>query len=103
MFEFMAGAAIVKEVATTLVKALEDPDTYKRLEGLRLFVSRVTGREIEKAAFIDLFETATQGDAYTGKWEPINPDRPQDGKRLRVEKGWIFDIGRGNALLVRDP
>ena len=98
----MIQAAAIAEAVGLVTKVLHDtvesPDTYKRLDGLRAFVSKVTGKEVDKAGFLALLEQATQGDPYTGEWEQINDDT----RRLRVEGGWIFDIGRGNPIHVRD-
>jgi hypothetical protein len=105
MMQFAAGAAAVKELAGLLGDVIEDPDTYKRIEGLRTFISKIVGHEIDKNGFLALLEQTTQGDPYTGKWENINDDAPEGepaGRRLRVEDGYIYDIGRGNAIFVRD-
>jgi len=108
--QFAMGASAIKELAGLLVSALEDPDTYKRIEGLRVMLSKIVGHEIDKAGFVELLEQVTQGDAYTGKWELLDKHDPQycDGghrdhtRRLRVDGAWIYDIGRGNGLVVHD-
>ena len=104
--QFAAGAGTAKELVGLLVGALEDPDTYKRIEGLRTFLCGVTGKEIDQAGFITLLKGVTQGKPYTGQWEVLDPDAGGidyiHAKRLRVEGGWIYDCGRGNPLFVRD-
>lgn len=111
MIQFAAAAAIapaIKELGSLLVHTIEDPNNYKRLEGLRVFLSRVTGKEIDQNAFVALLELTTQGEPYTGKWERIGPKPPDDGRedgrgrRLRVDGGYIYDIGRGNPVFVPD-
>ena len=99
MIQFAVGAGVVKELAGILSNAVEDPNSYKRVEGLRAFLCKVTGKEIDKSAFLELLETTTQGDPYTGLWEDLPTGNT---RRLRVEGGWIFDIGRGHPLLVLD-
>ena len=101
MIPFAAAAAIgpaIAQMAKVLTGAVEDGDNYKRLDALRGFIEKVTGKTIPKAAFLDLLEVATQGDPYTGEWEQVGTET----RRLRVEGGWIFDIGRGNPIFVKD-
>lgn len=105
MIQFATGVGIAKELAGLLVCVVEDPDTYKKIEGLRVMLSKLTGHEIDKAGLIALLEGVTQGEAYTGKWEDCDPDNFEDhphAKRLRVAGGWIYDCGRGNPLFVAD-
>jgi len=111
MIQFAAAASIasaIREFASVITSAVEDPNNYKRLEALRTFVSKVTGKEIDKGAFITLLETTVVGEPYTGKWEVVEEHIPTAGgdipgtRRLRVEGGWIYDCGRGNPLLVKD-
>jgi len=102
MIQFAAVASIapaVKELVSLLTGAVEDPNNYKRLEGLRTFVSKVTGKEIDKGAFIELLEATVVGDPYTGEWETLSDATT---RRLRVEGGYIYDCGRGNPLFVKD-
>lgn len=103
MIEFAAlGAGAIKDLLGLLKGAIEDPDTYKRLDGLRQLLCEITGREIDKNGFVALLEGVTQGECYTGQWEPLNDDEHDSSRRLRVQGGWIFDIGRGNGILVQD-
>lgn len=105
--QFAAGAALVKELAGVLGNVVEDPDTYKKIEGLRVFIEKVTGKKINQNAFVALLESTTQGEPYTGKWESIGDSGTVRGqareRRLRVGSGFIYDIGRGNAVFVPDP
>lgn len=96
------GASAVKELIGLLGNAIEDPDTYKKLEGFRQLLCKVTGKEIDKNGFVALLEGVTQGEAYTGKWEICDPGGDDPARRMRVEGGYIFDIGRGNPILVED-
>ena len=91
----------MKELVGILVSAVEDPDTYKRIEGLRAFLSKLTGKEIDKAGLVALLEATTQGEPYTGEWEQSEHDPTT--RRLRVDGGYVYDIGRGNPIFVRDP
>ena len=103
--QFAAGAGIAKELVGLLADVIEDPDTYKKIEGFRAMLSTLTGREIDKAGFIALLEGVTQGEPYTGKWEDCDPNNFEDhphARRLRVAGGWIYDCGRGNPLFVPD-
>jgi len=102
MIQFAAAAQLAPlagELVKALAGAVEDPNNYKRLDALRAFVSKVTGKEINKAAFLTFMEETTQGEAYTGVWEQIGEDGT---RRLRVEGGWIFDVGHGNPIHVAD-
>ena len=105
MIPIAAAATIapaIAQMAKILTGAIEDGDNYKRLDAVRGFVEKVTGKEIPKGAFIAFLEEATQGEPYTGKWVLLDPEFPEAGQRLRVEAGWIYDIGRGNPLFVKD-
>jgi len=103
MMQFAIGASLAKELVGLMGSLIESPDTYKRLDGLRSIVEKVTGKAIDKAKFLEFLEVATQGEAYTGKWEKLPLDDDRDtGWRLRVEDGYIYDIGRGNPIFVRD-
>jgi hypothetical protein len=89
---------VLPELIKALTNVVEDPDTYKKLEGVRQILSKLTGKEIDENGLVKLLEGVTQGDPYTGEWEEIGGET----RRLRVEGGWIYDIGRGNAVVVRD-
>lgn len=100
------GASALKELIGLLGNAIEDPETYQKIEGLRQFICKVTGKEIDKNGFVALLEGVTQGEPYTGKWENINDDAtPYDpaGRRLRVQGGYIYQVEPGtNPILVED-
>jgi hypothetical protein len=89
---------LLPELIEKLKAVVEDPDTYARLEGMRVILEKVTGKEIPKNALVELLEEATQEEAYSGKWEQVD----ETTRRLRVDGAWIYDIGRGNGLVVRD-
>lgn len=95
------GASAVKELIGLLGNAIEDPDTYKKLEGFRQLLCKVTGKEIDKNGFVALLEGVTQGEPYTGKWENI--DDEDGARRLRVQGGYIYQVEAGtNPILVED-
>ena len=95
----MLEAAMIMTAAKKLVGVVEDPDTYKRLDGIRQFVCKVTGKEIDKAAFLELLETTTQGESYTGVWETLDGG----SRRMRFEGGWVFQAQEGtNPIFVPD-
>ena len=102
MMQIALGASVAKELLGLLGSVIESPDTYKRLDGLRSIVGKVTGKEIDKGAFLAMLEMSTQGEPYTGKWEAIDPDTVGSGSRLRVEGGYIYDRNRGNPIFVAD-
>jgi len=108
MMQFAIGASLAKELVGILGSVIESPDTYKRLDGLRSLIEKVTGKTIDKAGFLAFMEETTQGEAYTGQWETIAPVGSrlevdeEAGRRLRVDGAWIYDIGRGNGLVVHD-
>jgi hypothetical protein len=89
---------ILPELIKILTNIVEDPDTYERLEGIRQIISKLTGKEIDKNGLVDLLEGITQGEPYTGKWEELDGGT----RRLRIGKGWIYDIGRGDPVVVYD-
>ena len=102
MFADIAVSAIPKLIGA-FKDLLEDPDTYKKAESLRKLFEQLTGREIDQSAFLAFLEEATQGEPYSGKWEPIDPDDPENsGRRLRVNGGYYYDIGRGNLAFNKD-
>ncbi len=95
----LATLEAAKSFFDVFANAIEDPDTYKRIEAVRQFVSQVTGVEIDKGAFITLLETTTQGESYTGDWEQIDDDT----RRLRVANGYIYDsVSAHNIIFVAD-
>ena len=98
MIPISLAGALAKELIGLLGSVIESPDTYKRIDGLRQIVEKVTGKQIDQAGFLTFLEETTQGAAYTGEWEQINDST----RRLRVEGGYIFDIGRANPIFVRD-
>lgn len=106
MIQFAAiGVSALKELAEVLGDAIEDPDTYKKIEGLRQFLGKLTGKEIDKNGLVALLEETTQGEPYTGQWEYLGKNSAHencDTRRLRVAGAWIYDIGRGNPILVHD-
>jgi hypothetical protein len=103
MMQFAAGAAAVKELASVLADVVEDPDTYKKLDALRQFIEKVTGKEIEPNAFVALLETTTQGEPYTGKWEHIDCSSVRgDSRRLRVAGGYLYHVVGSNPVFVPD-
>ena len=94
--------AIAMSMLPELIKIVEsvvkDPDTYKKLEAIRQFLCKVTGKEIPTNAVAEFLEVATQGEPFTGEWEPLQTS----GHRMRVAGGYLYDIGRGNAVFVAD-
>lgn len=100
MMQFAAGATALKELIGILTDVIEDPNTYAKIDGLRQIISKVVGKEVDKNGLIALLEETTQGEAYTGKWEPIGGD---GARRLRVAQGYIYHVAAGtNPILVRD-
>jgi hypothetical protein len=98
MMQFAASAAAVKELASILADVVEDPDTYKKLEALRTFIEKVTGKQIDQSAFVALLETTTQGEPYTGEWERIN----EWSSRLRVANGHLYYVDKQRPVFVPD-
>ena len=96
------GASVVKELVGALGDAVEDPGTYKKIEAIRSFLSELTGKEIDQNGLVALLESSTQGQPFTGKWEWLDEDRHAAGQRLRVDGGWIYDLGRGNCIPIMD-
>ena len=94
-----AAAGAIKELVGVLTSAIEDPDTYKKLEALRTFLEQVTGKEIDKGAFLTLLETTTQGESYSGGWE----EGEEGIRRFRVDGGYIYHVdGCTNMVHVKD-
>ena len=96
---FAVGASALKELVGILADLIEDPDTYKKIEGVRQLLCKLTGKEIDKNALVALLEETTQGEPYTGEWEDI------DGvsRRLRVAGGYIYEVGSSsNPIFVPD-
>ena len=114
MFQVAVGVSALKELVGIVTDLVESKETYDRLEGLRTLLCKLTGKDVPKAGLIALLEEATQGEAYSGVWERVGPkptptgNEEQDavddcrGRRLRVDGGWIYDIGRGNGIFVPD-
>jgi hypothetical protein len=100
MLQLVAGA--VPEVIKLIKDAATNPETYEALEALRQMIEKLTGREIDKNGFVALMEGVTQGEPYTGRWEEIDPDDHESGRRLRVNGGYFYDIGRGNLAFNPD-
>ena len=95
------AAAMIPEVVKMLRDLIADPDTYRKIEGVRLLLEKLTGNEIDKNGLVTLLEGVTQGEPYTGKWELIE-DGTGTCRRLRVDGGWLYDIGRGNGVFIQD-
>jgi hypothetical protein len=92
------AASMVPELLKLFKEVLEDPDTYKKIEGLRQVLEKLTGQEIDKNGLVELLEGVTQGAPFTGEWEGAQPGV----RRVRVDGGYIYDIGRGNGVFVSD-
>jgi hypothetical protein len=101
MIPVAIGASLAKELVGLVGSLIESPDTYKRLDGLRQIVEKVTGKEIDSLKFLTFLEVATQGEPITGKWEQCSAEA-EFPRRLRVDKAWIYDIGRGNPVVIDD-
>ena len=106
MIQFASVAAILPELVGILSDVVNSPETYEKLEGIRQLLCNLTGKEIDKAGLVALLEEVTQGEAYTGKWEVCDPNEGGVDyvftRRLRVAGGWIYDVGRGDPILVHD-
>lgn len=101
--QFALGASAIKEAVGLLADVVEDPDTYKRIDGLRSFIAKVTGVEIDQNGFVALLEGVTQGEVYTGKWEVLDEESGARRMRWRDNPGWIFQAGHGtNPIFVSD-
>jgi hypothetical protein len=95
------AASLLPELLKAFKDVLEDPETYKKIEGLRQILEKLTGKEIDQNDLVGLLEGVTQGAPFTGEWEePTSDDATV--RRVRVDGGWIYDIGRGNGILVAD-
>lgn len=77
---------------------VEDPDTYKKIEGARQILEKLTGKKIDRIGLVALVEGVTQGAPYTGKWEEIS----EESWRLRTDNGWIYHVQGSNLLFVPD-
>jgi len=93
------AAAMIPELVKLFKSVVEDPETYKKIEGLRQILEKLTGKEIDKNGFVTLLEGVTQGEPFTGKWKVLDDG---ETRRMRVDDGYIYDIGRGNSIFVRD-
>jgi len=99
MIQFAAaGAGVLKELVGLVGDILEDPDTYKKVEGLRQFLCKITGKEIDQNGLVALLELSTQGEPYTGKWEVID----NDSCRLRVAGGYLYSVNETRPVFVSD-
>lgn len=97
---FATGVAL-KELIGILADVVEDPDTYKKIEGVRKLLCELTGKEIDSNGLIALLEETTQGEAYTGEWEKMAID--DEARRLRVAGGYIYEVrSTSNAIFVSD-
>ncbi len=85
---FIAGASALKELIGILADVVQDPETYKKIEGVRQLLCKLTGKEIDKNALVALLEETTQGEPYTGDWEDIDGG----SRRLRVAGGYIYEV-----------
>lgn len=101
MIQFALGASAIKEAGGLLSIIVDSPETYKKIEGLRQFIEKVTGKSIDKNGLVALLEENVCGEPFTGEWE-LFPSDPHS-RRLRVDGGFIYDIGHGNPIHVPDP
>lgn len=101
MIQFAAlGAGAAKELLGLLKDVIDDPDTYKKLDGLRQLIEKITGKKIEKAGLVALLEENVCGEPFTGEWQGL----AGDAKRMRFEGGWVVQVEPGtNPLWVPDP
>lgn len=97
MIQFAAvGMEVVKGLVGAFGEAVEDPDTYKKIEAIRSFLSELTGKEIDQNGLVALLEATTQGQPYTGKWEYLDKSATgtaHSSRRLRVAGGWLYQAG----------
>lgn len=100
MIQFALGASAIKEAGGLLSIIVDSPETYKKIEGLRQFIEKVTGKSIDKNGLVALLEENVCGEPFTGKWETFGGET---ARRLRVDGGFIYDIGHGNPIHVPDP
>ena len=105
MIQFAAGAGALKELVGLLGDVIEDPDTYKKIEGLRLMLCKLTGVDVDKNGLVALLEESTQGEAYTGKWEQVTHEDDLCGApkafRLRVPRGYMISLRVGESAWTR--
>ncbi len=94
------AVTMIPELIKKFKELLEDPDTYARMDALRQLVEKLTGKELSKLAFVEFLEGATQGEAYTGKWELL--DEETQTRRMRWPGGWVLHIQGANPIFIPD-